>query len=249
MNKLLKGNRMEIELLLHVFRFNANTDYLPYYNHLELEIDPKKKISDVLAEVKNKYVSFSYKRGIPEIKINGVALSEDITIEEALTVFGDEWTLDPFSIHFAVQDMVINDAGFYLKMDTVHDSFDKEDIDTYKSYKPYFYASELMHYNEDYISEAIMAFAADFIQKHPIYEQEVLSDMSDAQNGAWSYTSLEKKVYPYDPLFHEKVKTIRQRLFYQYPLVSKYAKKQSKRIRKSYGFDQQTEKVLEGKNQ
>lgn len=237
---------MEVELLLHVFRFNANTDYLPYYNHMELEIDSGKHVSDVLAEIKKKYVSFSYKRGTPEIKINGVALSKDITIEEAMDVFGEEWTLDPFSIHYAVQDMIINDAGFYLKMDTVHDSFDKEDIDTYKSYKAYFYASEIMHYNEDYISEAIMAFAADFIRKHPVFEQEILSKMSDPQNGAWSYASLEKKVYPYDTGFDEKVMTIRQRLYYQYPLVSKYAKKQSKRIRKSYGFDQQTEKVLEG---
>lgn len=237
---------MEVELILHVFRFDANTDYLPYYNHIELETDSAKKMSDVLAAVNKKYVSFGYKRGIPEIKINGVALREDISVEEAMGVFGEEWTIDPFSIHHAVKDLIINDAGFYLKMDSIHDSFDREDIDTFKSYKAYFYASEILRYNEDYVSEAIMAFGADFIQKHPLMEQDVLERLSDAQNGAWSYASLEQKVYPYDPLFHEKAKSIRQRLYYQYPLVSSHAKKQSKRIRKGYGFDQQTEKVLEG---
>ena len=51
---------MECKLELSVFRFDAKTDFLPYYKKHILKIDKAKTLSDLLLLIQGEDLSFDY---------------------------------------------------------------------------------------------------------------------------------------------------------------------------------------------
>ena len=112
-----------------VFRFNADEDYLPYYEDYSTEVTSEEVVLDVLNRIKWDHDgSFSYRRscrhgicGACAIKVNGrstLACKESMT--DMLELFGNELTIEPLSIKRAVKDMIIDKGDFWEKHDSVH---------------------------------------------------------------------------------------------------------------------------------
>ncbi len=117
-----------MKLTLKVFRFNAETDYLPHYDTIEMEIDPKEVVLDLLNRIKWEHDgSFTYRRscrhgicGSCAIKVNGrstLACKERVV--DMVDTFGTELVLEPVSKKRAVKDMVVDKADFWQKYDKV----------------------------------------------------------------------------------------------------------------------------------
>ena len=117
-----------MKVTLKVFRFNAETDYLPHYDTIEMEIDPKDVVLDVLNRIKWEHDgSFTYRRscrhgicGSCAIKVNGrstLACKERMV--DMIELFGNELTLEPVSKKRVVKDMVVDKADFWKKYETV----------------------------------------------------------------------------------------------------------------------------------
>jgi len=111
-----------------VFRFNADEDYLPYYENYEMEVTSEEVVLDILNRIKWDHDgSFSYRRscrhgicGACAIKVNGkatLACKESMT--EMIELFGNELTIEPQSIKRAVKDMIIDKGDFWEKHDAV----------------------------------------------------------------------------------------------------------------------------------
>lgn len=104
---------MECKLALSVFRFDATTDFLPYYKKHFIKVDLAKTINDLFALIKEQDVSFDYpKDERAALKINGKALYTTATLEEIVEHFGKELTLEPLSTKRVTKDMMINDEEF-----------------------------------------------------------------------------------------------------------------------------------------
>ena len=117
-----------MKVTLKVFRFNAETDYLPHYDTIEMEIDPKDVVLDVLNRIKWEHDgSFTYRRscrhgicGSCAIKVNGrstLACKERMV--DMIELFGNELTLEPVSKKRAIKDMVVDKTDFWKKYETV----------------------------------------------------------------------------------------------------------------------------------
>ncbi len=117
-----------MKLTLKVFRFNAETDYLPHYDTIEMEVDPKEVVLDLLNRIKWEHDgSFTYRRscrhgicGSCAIKVNGrstLACKERVV--DMVDTFGTELILEPVSKKRAVKDMVVDKADFWQKYDKV----------------------------------------------------------------------------------------------------------------------------------
>ncbi len=117
-----------MKVTLKVFRFNAETDYLPHYDTIEMEIDKKDVVLDVLNRIKWEHDgSFTYRRscrhgicGSCAIKVNGrstLACKERMV--DMIELFGTELTLEPVSKKRVVKDMVIDKTDFWKKYETV----------------------------------------------------------------------------------------------------------------------------------
>ncbi|EDZ62605.1 succinate dehydrogenase/fumarate reductase, iron-sulfur protein [Sulfurimonas gotlandica GD1] len=112
-----------------VFRFNADEDYLPYYEDYNMDVTSEEVVLDILNRIKWDHDgSFSYRRscrhgicGACAIKVNGrstLACKENMST--MIELFGSELTIEPLSIKRAVKDMIIDKGDFWEKHDAIH---------------------------------------------------------------------------------------------------------------------------------
>lgn len=116
------------KITIKAFRFNAETDYLPYYKTYEMEVGKDELILDLLNRIKWEHDgSFSYRRscrhgicGACGIKVNGKAtLSCKQNAMELVELFGEELIFEPQSKSRAIKDMIIDKRDFWEKHDAV----------------------------------------------------------------------------------------------------------------------------------
>lgn len=111
-----------------VFRFNADEDYLPYYEDYTMEVTSEEVVLDILNRIKwENDGSFSYRRscrhgicGACAIKVNGrstLACKENMN--DMVELFGKDITLEPLSIKRAVKDLIIDKTDFWQKHDAI----------------------------------------------------------------------------------------------------------------------------------
>ncbi len=117
-----------MKVTFKVFRFNAETDYLPHYDTIEMDVREDEVVLDILNRIKWEHDgSFSYRRscrhgicGSCAVKVNGrstLACKERMV--DMIELFGNELTIEPVSKKRAVKDMVVDKADFWKKYETV----------------------------------------------------------------------------------------------------------------------------------
>ncbi len=115
-------------ITVKVFRFNAETDYLPHYDEYKIEVSQDEVVLDILNRIKWEHDgSLSYRRscrhgicGSCAIKVNGKpVLSCKERVFDLIDIFGEELTFDPQDKKRAYKDFVINKSNFWEKYDAV----------------------------------------------------------------------------------------------------------------------------------
>ncbi|RUM66963.1 MAG: succinate dehydrogenase [Sulfurospirillum sp.] len=179
------------KLLFNVFRFNSETDYLPHYDKIEMEVGSGEVVLDVLNRIKWEHDgSFSYRRscrhgicGSCAVKVNGKAtLACKDRVADLVETFGEELTIEPQNKARAIKDMVIDKKDFWTKYNTVEPYLETE-IDEHPTMenivKPEFvekiddadyciqcgncyYACPSVQANEDYLGPAALALTYRF---------------------------------------------------------------------------------------
>ncbi len=113
-----------MKVTIKVFRFNAETDYLPHYDTIDMEVDEQAVVLDVLNRIKWEHDgSFSYRRscrhgicGSCAIKVNGrstLACKERMV--DMVELFGNELVFEPVSKKRVIKDMIVDKADFWEK--------------------------------------------------------------------------------------------------------------------------------------
>ncbi|MDP1785043.1 MAG: succinate dehydrogenase iron-sulfur subunit [Sulfuricurvum sp.] len=112
------------QVTFKLFRFNQETDYIPYYNTYVLDVTHEEVILDVLNRIKWDHDgSLSYRRscrhgicGICSIKVNGKAiLACKSRLFDLINDFGTELTIEPLSTKRAIKDLIIDKEDFWDK--------------------------------------------------------------------------------------------------------------------------------------
>lgn len=174
-----------------VFRFNQETDYLPYYSSYELTVTHEEVVLDILNRIKWEHDgSLSYRRscrhgicGVCAIKINNKAILACKTrMFDMIELFGDELVIDPLSEKRAFKDLVIDKKDFWDKHAQIKPYLEAE-IDEYPTAENLVspedadklleadyciqcgachYSCPVVELNEDYIGPAAFAAAYRF---------------------------------------------------------------------------------------
>lgn len=112
------------KVTIKAFRFNAETDYLPYTKQYEMEVGKDDLVLDLMNRIKWEHDgSFSYRRscrhgicGACGIKVNGKpVLACKQNAIELLDMFDNDITLEPQSKKRAIKDMIIDKGDFWQK--------------------------------------------------------------------------------------------------------------------------------------
>ncbi|MDD3324317.1 MAG: DUF5644 domain-containing protein [Sulfurospirillaceae bacterium] len=222
---------MECKLTLSVFRFNARTDFLPYYKKHIITIDSSKKLETLFAMIAKDDATFSYPKGKNSaIKINKKALFTEITVGEIVENFGKELTLEPLSTRRATHDLVINQDDFYAQFDLLDKYVHAVDKELFESYVIYHYASVVHDFVEHFQGPALFAFAYDMIQKYPQNKDSILKIVADENSGVWLHVRLCNKIYPCASEVEKKIVLLKNEIAKIKPSINKTVEKLSRKI-------------------
>ena len=201
-----------MKLEISLFKFDKNSDYLPYYTKHFLKIEDEKNILNILKTI-NKTAKFGFKDCENfDLVINGVYVKASITLNEIVENFGKELTIEPISIRRANNDLLIDDNDFKDKINVLKEFINEDDKTDYSKLKQYYYASNSLNYNSDYIGDSVLIFAHDLIEQKPAYENYILHALSEVEIGAQFHTSLEKRIYDFDLTIENKIQDLQKKL-------------------------------------
>ena len=221
---------MECKLELSVFRFDATTDFLPYYKKHFITIDTQSTLSDLLAAIKTEDATFGYPQMHKvALKVNQRALFSDVTLDTLIKTYGKSLTLEPLSTKRVVKDLVINVDDFYQRFDLLKAFVDEKDKAVFESYIIYHYASRVLDFLPNFQRDALFAFAYDMIQKHPERKREILEVIAHEEFGIFSRIKLCKKIYPCGAEVEKKVVNLKNDILQQRPYINHLVEKLSHR--------------------
>ncbi len=197
-----------------VFRFNADEDYLPYYDEYDMDVTSEDVVLDVLNRIKWEHDgSFSYRRscrhgicGACAIKVNGRStLACKERMFDMVELFGEELTLDPLSQKRAIKDMIIDKGDFWEKHAAVtpylvadieeepesenivspEDEHKLLDADLCIQCGACHYACPVVEINEEYFGPAAFAAAYRFSADVRDEDKERLKNVNKMGQGVW----------------------------------------------------------------
>ncbi|WP_457743806.1 succinate dehydrogenase/fumarate reductase iron-sulfur subunit [Sulfurimonas sp.] len=197
-----------------VFRFNADEDYLPYYENYDMEVTSEEVVLDILNRIKWDHDgSFSYRRscrhgicGACAIKVNGrstLACKESMTT--MLETFGNELVIEPLSKKRAIKDMIIDKGDFWEKHEAitpylVSDIDENPEMENLVSPESAdaldeadlciqcgacHYACPAVEINEDFFGPAAFAAAYRFSADVRDNSTSRLKDVNEEKQGVW----------------------------------------------------------------
>lgn len=197
-----------------VFRFNADQDYLPYYDTYTLDVTSEDVVLDILNKIKWEYDgSFSYRRscrhgicGACAIKVNGRAtLACKESMSTMIEYFGNEITLEPLSKKRAIKDMIIDKADFWEKHSAVtpylnakidetptcenlvsaHDAEELDEADLCIQCGACHYACPVVEINSDFFGPAAFVAAYRFESDVRDSDKNRLIAVNEEKQGVW----------------------------------------------------------------
>lgn len=197
-----------------VFRFNAEEDYLPYYDDYEMEVTSEEVVLDILNRIKWDHDgSFSYRRscrhgicGACAIKVNGRStLACKESMDDMVALFGNELVLEPLSKKRAIKDMIIDKADFWDKHAAVtpyvvtevdeapemenlvspHDAEALDEADLCIQCGACHYACPVVEINDEFFGPAAFAAAYRFEADVRDESESRLLDVNAEAQGVW----------------------------------------------------------------
>ena len=183
---------------IRLFRFNALNDYLPYYKTYELEYNAQATLQDILEEL-DTIESFGFLKDAPFfLQANHIFTSSTTLISEIVKE-NEELVLEPLSIKRAVNDLIIDTKDYKEKLallDKYMSSDEKEKIIKEKTYMLEYYASNTLHFYEDYIGEHVVLLALDIVKQDASLEAEIFA-LLNSEEGIVNKSSLKYRIVNY----------------------------------------------------
>ncbi|WP_419765285.1 MAG: DUF5644 domain-containing protein [Arcobacter sp.] len=210
-----------MKLDISLFRFDCKSDYLPYYTKHFVNMDENNTLLTILNKL-NSENEFSFENNQQTyIVVNGIYMSVMTTCKQIKTAFGADIRIEPLSIRRVNKDFIMNEDDFnsklsilaeFISSDILNNQIDKEFKELYQSYKPYFYASNTLNIEHDYIGDAILLLASHLIEKFPNKEKDILNRIKDCEYGIEYHTSLSNRILNFDQTLEDKIIALRNKL-------------------------------------
>lgn len=197
------------KLYCELFCFNKNSDYLPYYKKNYLKIDEKLSLLDLLNTIDEKEPFGLDRSKNISLKINNLYFNSSTSIDEVIKLSGKEWKIEPISTYRATKDFIIDNSDFVEKLSILKEYMTYSMFQYYlDEYELYYYASNSINYNRDYIGDHVLYAAYDIIQKDPSKKNDILKLITDRHSSIIYHTSLKNRIYNFDTTQENKIKEL-----------------------------------------
>lgn len=200
-----------MKLEISLYKFDAKSDYLPYYTKHYIKPKNEKNLLDILETIyKDAPFGFEKNKNFGVV-VNGLYTTLDLTLEQIKKDFGTDLLIEPLSTSRAYKDLLINDDVFYEKLSLLYDEITDDVKKVYESYKLYYYASNSLKINKNYIGDALILLAASLLEKGA-NQDKINSVLLDEKNGIQFHTNLSNKIYNFDSTVEATIKHLQSTL-------------------------------------
>ncbi|RXJ97614.1 hypothetical protein CRU98_13120 [Arcobacter sp. CECT 8986] len=201
-----------MKLEVSLFRFDYKSDYIPFYKKYFIKVENEKTLLDLLNTMNEEDEFFYDKNEDSQVVLNNVVIDCSTTLEEIYNNFSSELTIEPLSKRRSMTDLIINDDDFYEKLEILDNFLDEEDKAYYKSLKKYYYASNTLNFEKNYIGDSVLLIADYIIDKKPQLKNDILKVIKKHPVGIQYHTSLKNRVFNLDENIETKILKLKEEL-------------------------------------
>lgn len=198
-----------MKLEISLYKFDAKSDYLPYYTKHYIKPKNEKNLLDILQTIHKESPLGFEKNKTFGVVVNGLYTTLDLSLEQIKQDFGSHLCIEPLSTARAYHDLLINDDIFYEKLSSFSQPLSEEDKALYESYKLYYYASNTLNFNKNYIGDAFILLAHTLLQKG-FDKKEIAALLLDEKTGISFHTNLSHRIYNFDASIEEKIQQLQE---------------------------------------
>jgi len=198
-----------LKLNIRAFFFNAQTDYLPYYKNFSFKVEADKTIFDILKMIKAQNPDFSYPNRNIILRVNGLVLTAEESINSVVGKLGTELQIDPALTYRSNNGLILNDDDFMQSFELLSEYSNEKDKAYYESLYTLHYASASFEYNHKYIGDAVLLLASRLIEQQPENEEVILNAIND-EFGGISYCEYENNLF-HTQEHHETINKLKNR--------------------------------------
>lgn len=174
---------MSKKLEIRAFFFNAKTDYLPYYKNFTIHVEDDATAKDLLAKVQEQNENFSYPKQKLVMKINGLVVEAQQSVDSLVERFGTSLQIDPVNAYRSNDGLKINDSDFMQSFELLAPYASEADLKYYKTLYALHYASETESFEREYIGDAVLVLAHKMITEGSEHADEILDALTSVNTG------------------------------------------------------------------
>lgn len=182
---------------IEVFRFEAGVDYLPYYNKCTFSFTQEQTLIDTLISLQNELDNYGYDEKYLALRINGIAIFENLPIIELVQRFGREWQIEPLSIYYATKDLLLNKEALWKRYEGFFQWADFLNIDEKNELGKYLMLNLITPMSDEhYLGDGFFLYLKWLISRHPEKIREIMQWLIEPRKGILNFVSLADMVYP-----------------------------------------------------
>lgn len=200
-----------MKLEISLFKFDYKSDYLPYYTKHFINMDESQTLQDIFKLINEEH-PISYIDSPDEyIVVNEIYTKMSTSCKEIRDSFGSELTFEPLSIRRANKDFLINEDDFNSRLEILNEFINDNDKTDYQSNKIYFYASNTLNFEYDYIGDSLLLLASNLVSKNPENEKAIIKKILDYDCSVDYHTNLSNRILNFDSSVEEKIEKLIQK--------------------------------------
>jgi len=213
---------------IKVFRFDAHTDYLPYYHTFFIKPSEGINLLEMLQEFKRQVPDLGFPQSEEDaVNVCGCVVKLGEPVETLQALFGNNLILEPLDTRRSLHDLVTDENDFWDIFSLLKPFADEHHAAQYGDYKTLYYASATRRYLPEYIGEGILMLAHRLIREQPEHEIAILKAIADPERGIWYHTDLAGRVFP--PVDNESIiASLLRRIYALSPAPNALAAKKAK---------------------
>ncbi|WP_104711927.1 DUF5644 domain-containing protein [Helicobacter felis] len=184
-----------LKLHLKVFRFDATKDYNPAYQSCIVEYAPNWHLSDVLSHIPLR--DFGYDKTYLGLRLNEVAVFEDLAVLDLVTRFSKEWVLEPLSTRYARHDLLMDEEAIlegYQRFFHSAPFLTHEERCALSKYTNINFIQ--LSYPEGYFGDGFFLYIKWLMGRYPHRAKDLLQSIADPKYGVMGFVSPHPYLYP-----------------------------------------------------
>lgn len=191
---------------LEVFAFEAGVDYLPYYKKLSFQVKSNQTLRDLLIFLSQEISGYACDIEHLALRINGIAIFENLEMIDLTQRFGNEWQIEPISTYYAYKDLLVDKKALRKKYDTFFAWADFLSVEEREELDKYLLLNLITPMsNDEYLGDGFFLYLKWLLARHPEKLGKILEWVIEPQSGVLNFVSLADMVYPRGTALDEEI--------------------------------------------